>query len=375
MNFISVYIYFLFEYTVILIGTFLLLFFPKYINIFWNIDKNKQPKSSINRVNTIDSIRGISILGVIVIHSCYLLYKTEISVDDTIILSLINNLFRFAIPVFLFTSGLLLKPFVWTKKSIFKFYKNKFIKIVIPYFLVTLILWIIGYTKNQSLFSLLLTGEASVPLYFVPLLLQMYLIYPLLDFFRKVNPYYLVKISFLISIISYLIPFIWNFWGITLFFPYLIFFVYGIVRKNILEEEVSSTWTELIFTYFIIQVLIIYRLISLNINEDFFDSISLSFYNTQFYFGFAMIFTLYKYLNEKSWISKKINPSMASIGKISLWIFLIHFPIQEFIFNFIKFSNQIIIIQLILNTILTLIVTVPISLLLNKVYIYFTKNI
>ncbi len=374
MNLISTYIYFLLEYSVVLIGTFILIFIPRYNKLFWNIDDNTKPLAK-SRISTIDSLRGISIIGVVIIHSCYLLAKTEISVYEIINLSLINNLFRFVIPLFLFTSGLLLKLFIWTRKSIFEFYKSKFIRIVIPYFLVTLILYLIGYIENKSLLDLLITGEAAIPLYFVPLLLQMYLIYPILDYFRKINPNYLVKISILISVISYLLPFTWNFFGITSFFPYLIFFVYGMVRKNILYDKISPKWKELIYIYFIIQIFIIYRILSINIDNKFFDNITLSFYNTQFYFGFAMIFTLYKYLNGKNWISKKINHSMSSIGKISLWIFLIHFPIQEFIFNFIKFSNQIIFIQVIINTILTLIITVPISFLLNRVYSYFTRNI
>jgi len=151
MNLISTYIYFLLEYSVVLIGTFILIFIPRYNKLFWNIDDNTKPLAK-SRISTIDSLRGISIIGVVIIHSCYLLAKTEISVYEIINLSLINNLFRFVIPLFLFTSGLLLKLFIWTRKSIFEFYKSKFIRIVIPYFLVTLILYLIGYIENKSLY-------------------------------------------------------------------------------------------------------------------------------------------------------------------------------------------------------------------------------
>lgn len=367
MNIINTYIYFFLEYLVVLFGTFILLFIPKYSNLFWDIDIIRSQKINKARFSEIDIIRGIAILAVVIIHTCYLLMKNNLDTNQIITLSFINNIFRFTIPIFLFTSGLLLKPFIWTKKNILKFYNDKFIRIGIPYIFITSLLWLIGYTKDESLISLLITGNAAVPLYFVPLLVQMYLLYPILDFIRTKNAYFLVIISLFISILSYLNPITWNIWGITFFGPHLIFFVYGMVRKNIFVKKTSPIWKELIYLYLLLQVIIIFLIKYSNFQKTFFEIITFSFYNTQYYFGFAVIFTLFRYLSKNKQKISKTKSTLASLGKISLWIFLIHFPIQELIFNLLPIKKYIFI-QFTIGTFLTLLITILISTFLERIY-------
>jgi surface polysaccharide O-acyltransferase-like enzyme len=341
-----------------IIGILILLVIPRYSRLFWSIDTQNIQKPQ-KRLASIDSLRGIAIIGVIIIHTCYFLMFQYSTTFDILVLSIINNIFRFVIPVFLFTSGLLLKPFIWNRTTIIQFYGSKIVRIAIPYILITIILWQIGYSGDISLIKLLLSGEAAIPFYFVPILFQLYLLYPLLDYIRNISPKYLLIGALAISLISFFIPYTWELWGIPLCSQYLVFFVYGMVRKNIFIEAPSSIWQELIWIYFALQASIIVLLPYLNLSETIVKS--LSFYNVQIFFGFAVIFTLWNYLQKSNSITKIVQIIFTPLGHISLWIFLFHFPIQQIIFILYPFSDQLLIIQIILYTLITLGITLPIS--------------
>ena len=353
------------EYIFILISLGILLIIPRYAKLFWNIDTTISLEKSKSRIKSIDAIKGVSIAAVILIHTCYLLLYTN-STFEIITLNFINNISRFAIPVFLFTSGLLLKPFIWEKKYIFKFYWDKFIRIGIPYILVNIILWQIGYNSSAPLWELILTGGIVVPFYFVPILFQLYLLYPLLDYIRKINPKYLLLGSLIISISSFFIPATWYLYNLPLFTQYLIFFVYGMLRQDILNKKISNVWVELILIYLFLQIILIAFILSNSIDTNIL--IFLSFYNFQPILGFGFIFMFIKYIKSNKFGSSFIQNIFDPIGKISLWIFLIHFPIQQFLLNNIIEFNLSLSIKLIHNFISTLGLSIFIGFIMSKIY-------
>jgi surface polysaccharide O-acyltransferase-like enzyme len=357
---------FLLEYLVMIIGILILLVIPRYSQLFWNIDTKDTSIPPQKRLTSIDTLKGIAIISVIIIHACYLLGFEYNTLFDSILLSIVNNIFRFAIPVFLFTSGLLLKPFIWSGRGIIQFYGSKIIRIAIPYIIITTILWQIGYSGDITLPKLLISGEAAIPFYFIPVLFQLYLLYPLLDYIRKISPKYLLIGALSISLISFFIPDTWYLWDMPLCGQYLIFFVYGMVRKNIFIEAPSSIWQELIWIYFALQASIIVLLPYLNLNETIVKS--LSFYNVQIFFGFAIIFIVWNYFQKSNPIATMIQNIVSPLGRISLWIFLFHFPIQQLIFVLYPFSDQLLIIQIILYTLIPIIITLPIS--FGSAYLY-----
>jgi surface polysaccharide O-acyltransferase-like enzyme len=368
MNFIYYNNQFIFENLFVIFSLIILLFIPRYANIFWNINFNYN-LIHIKRLKQIDAIKGISIIAVILIHSCYLIYYQYIETNSIIAINLINNISRFAIPVFLFTSGLLLKPFIWDKKYIFNFYFSKFIRIGIPYILVNLVLWQIGYNNSSSLWKLLITGDMAVPFYFIPVLFQLYILYPLLDYMAKLSPKYLLLGALMISIISFFIPDTWNLYDFPLFMQYLIFFVYGMLRKDILNNKISNIWGELIIIYLTLQAIFIIPLIYNNTEISIYRY--LYFYNFQLILGFGFIFTMVKYLQSNKFGANFIQNIFAPIGKISLWIFLLHFPIQQFLADQLYTDNLNLILYLLQNFILTIIISIPISWILGNVYLIY----
>jgi len=328
------------EYIVVGIGLLILLIIPRYSRVFWSLkaDISKTDFNSKNRLKSIDTIKGLAIVGVIIIHSCYLLFSKYSGISETIALSLINNIFRFAIPVFLFSSGLLLKPFIWRAQNILQFYATKVLRILIPYIFVNLILADFGYNNSASLWQLILTGDMALPFYFVPVLFQLYLLYPILDYIRHINPRYLLLGSLIISVISFLIPATWQFYGVPLCGQYLVFFVYGMVRQDILEAKSAKIWSELLVIYLILQIILLAILSVFGLNKNTWELIY--FYNFQPLLGFSFIFISLYYLQYQKLVYHLVEKIFAPLGKFSLWIFLLHFPIQQLLFQFFEFSNS-----------------------------------
>lgn len=354
------------EYILVASSIFILILIPRYRKLFWSIDTSHQFNSK-TRLWQIDTIKGFSILAVVIIHACYLLLTLYNQLNSSIILSLINNLLRFAIPVFLFSSGLLLKPFVWNGKAIVEFYKSKFIRIGIPYIIICTILWQLGYNKSSSLLQLIITGDMSVPFYFVPVLFQLYLIYPILDYLRRVKPSLLLTITFIISTISFFTPSTWEWRGVTILWQFLIFFTYGMLRQDILYKKPSPIWRELIWIYIILQLLSV--LLVQFVYGELAIILPINLYNFQIIFGFGFIFTSLNTLhshNKLTLISQKL---LVPLGRISLWIFLLHFPIQETIFRLYS-SNSSLAIELLKSTLLTLIITIPTAIICDLIYKY-----
>lgn len=135
----------------------------------------------------IDAIRVISILAVILIHTTT--RQLEISNYDLIHQTLpffLNQVSRFAVPLFFLISGFALNLNFQEEKYIF-YLKKRVSKIFIPYLFWTSIYYFLIYTKHSDSFlTALLTGSASWQLYFIPALFIFYLIFPFLNKHYKI---------------------------------------------------------------------------------------------------------------------------------------------------------------------------------------------
>ncbi len=137
-------------------------------------------------------IRAIAAFGIFAIHATggFALYS-EFNTNAMNIGIFLNQFFRFGTPVFMMVSGFVLfynyrtpKEFDWIR-----FYKKKAIFLVVPY-----ILWSVGYFLFSSymygipitservlgLPKAILLGESFSHLYFIFLIVQFYIIFPLL---------------------------------------------------------------------------------------------------------------------------------------------------------------------------------------------------
>ncbi len=131
--------------------------------------------------SAIDFLRVISILAVVLIHTTT--RHLEIVHYDLINNSfalLLNQVSRFAVPLFFLVSGFVLE-LNYKKMNYLVYLKKRTSRILIPYLIWSIIYYYFIYTNHTTNFlKAILTGSASYQLYFVPSLFIFYLIFPLI---------------------------------------------------------------------------------------------------------------------------------------------------------------------------------------------------
>lgn len=143
------------------------------------------------RIIELDMMRGLSILAVVLIHTSSLSLSLIDNVTPTSYYNLfVNQVARFAVPVFIFLSGIGLA--LTYNGGYFQFLYKRLLKIL-PYYLIWTFIYLLTYASidNKTLSLLVIIksiigGSASYHLYFVPLIIQFYLLFPILyRHFRK----------------------------------------------------------------------------------------------------------------------------------------------------------------------------------------------
>lgn len=143
-----------------------------------------------NRLTGIDFLRVLSMFGVILIHvtSTFIYYESHAQLLGMNPAFFLNQATRFSVPLFLLLSGFSLgigqRPVSYPA-----FLKRRCTRVVLPYVVWTLLyeLYNCGFDPRAWLelgpsvwLRDLLTGQPASHLYFIPILVQFYLLYPLL---------------------------------------------------------------------------------------------------------------------------------------------------------------------------------------------------
>lgn len=291
----------------LLIMSALILIFPIFWSLFFGISK-KESIEKTGRILFFDYLKGLSIISVIIIHTFGFIttsFKyTETGVD------LINNILRFAIPFFFIVSGILLNPD--TKNQLKKFYNRKVVRLATPYTLCVIVIAFYFEKNFIEFLKMFITGEGAVPYYFFIILFQFYLIYPFLVKIKD-RKWFLI-LSFLFSIIFFLIPQTWKILGVPFFGKYLFFFAYGISKRNYFLNNIPNKkeTVQWLFLIFIFVVLLI-------VNPA-------KYYNVRLIYG-VTLFNMFFILKDKINLRKYFNLLIIKFGQNSLWIFLIHYLI------------------------------------------------
>lgn len=193
------------------------------------------------RFQEMDVMRGIAIIAVILIHiSSFAIDGSSNFLMGNIALFL-NQLTRFAVPVFLMLSGWGLTV---SKKYEMKYVPllfNQISKVIFFYLMWNVIYYIVSF-DSFSLFEMvkgMILGSTYYHLYYVPLIIFFYMIYPLIYRLAKLNSG--LVIAFFITVFSQYADFIFKIEmlnsGVNVF-NWLFFFVFGIWFANDLDSKV-----------------------------------------------------------------------------------------------------------------------------------------
>lgn len=155
--------------------------------------------------NKMINIRGIAVIGVIIIHlTINYIQRENFGVTSFLGLSL-NTFFRFSVPVFFISSGIGISK-GYTKYTNYKDFYISRLKII-PDFIFWSVVYFFVNDNNFTLKNIikLLVGKSYYHLYFIPALIICYLIYPIID--RYVNSrqklFFLLFVGLIIQSFNY----------------------------------------------------------------------------------------------------------------------------------------------------------------------------
>lgn len=144
----------------------------------YNSGVNKEKKY----IYAIDALRVIAILAVVLIHTTTrTLERTGYNLNFFGWSLLLNQIPSFAVMLFFMISGYVLEHNYKENLDFPEYIKRRFNKIFIPYIFWSSVYYFFIYTKNSENFlTNLLTGDSSYQLYFIPSLMVLYFIFPLI---------------------------------------------------------------------------------------------------------------------------------------------------------------------------------------------------
>ena len=150
-------------------------------------------------VKSIDSLRTFAILAVVLIHTTTrTLEAAKFNLTGFPVAIFLNQIARFAVPLFFLISGFVLETNFDEKSGYLNFIKKRFSRIFIPFVFWSAVYYLFIYNQNHDNFlRVILTGNASYQLYFIPTLCIFYLAFPLLHKVYKVisNKLFLVFLT------------------------------------------------------------------------------------------------------------------------------------------------------------------------------------
>lgn len=294
------------------------------------------------KILEIDILRAISALAVITIHVTG--YFTNIPVFNALQLSMayIDNLSGFAVPSFIFISGLVLyKNHNVINGKIIEFYLKRFSKILPIYFLFSLSYFffteIIDRIKGREvhfdaikLIYKLMTGGTFYHLWYFGILFQFYLLYPL---FLKLYKKYKIKLV----ITTFFIQYLWSYFGkiighgnltLPFAFSHIFWFALGFFFLENKEKIISIINIKLgiilILILNIVRTMPFYYGLQLfkyeNIPSDYFN-ITRTIDPIFFLIEILVAYKISLVIIEKN---NKITNTFKKIGNYSLEIYLIH---------------------------------------------------
>lgn len=334
---------------------------------------------------SLDLLRVLSILGVIAIHAITtVVVQKPIDTPVWMIGNLIDSFSRWSVPVFVIISGALM-----IRKSAFdnanNFLKKKMSRIIIPIIAWPLIyvLWNYVFFKSPLDFTNIIreyiSGTPSPGhLYFLFIIAGLYVVTPIISLYASSvsrKQYITTTIALLVAtttwhlVTSFVPGHEYKPNAITLFIPYLGYFMLGYVINNIKIKYKWMPYFAFVFSGIVLAYLSYILVIKYGIDKG------LSFYSYQSLLVIIMSFSayvigvdLYKLIRSKlsGQHLKKTNEILAILSSATFGVYLIHM----IIFHIIVISLNLHLVSLksaLVTLLLTVILSYTASYILNRV--------
>lgn len=246
------------------------------VNTYMLYDSNMNSPKNNHHIFEMDYLRGLAILFVISVHVSFIWPEMETITFLSLLYMSIHSFSQVAVPLFVFISGFVLYLNYQKNFPILTFYKKRFLSVV-PQYLIFSTLYIVffmglkylnlAYVTGEHNFSLrniviyYLTGGASLQMWFFVLIIELYVLYPILARFcqtifasKKTTviflfilfllPFFYHNESFILHNLDQNIPFHSLIWTTGLvFLHYLFYFITGMyfsLKYNDMKEFIHN---------------------------------------------------------------------------------------------------------------------------------------
>ncbi len=153
-----------------------------------SIPHKKLAVSQENDRTRVTLLKGAAIIAVIIIHILSSIPGYIYTTPNAAQYIFLDQLLRFSVPLFIGLSGYSLARRYQGAISYIQFYKRRLLRIIPLYFLWSIGLWLLFIFIPEwntpdapiPLWKIILIGRADYHLYFVPLIFQLYLLFPVL---------------------------------------------------------------------------------------------------------------------------------------------------------------------------------------------------
>lgn len=163
------------------------------------------------KIDEIEHLRGIAFLAVVIQHAIGMFSRTPgFNLSDLIIFSVVFNMVKFAVPLFVFISGMVIFYNYYDRLNYPSYLVKRIREIIIPYLLFTLFYYYYwDYDAANHIAGqfpgIFLTGSGYFHLWFVVMIFQFYLLFPVFrwpfQLVRKFTATYLRAVSVIILLL------------------------------------------------------------------------------------------------------------------------------------------------------------------------------
>lgn len=285
--------------------------------------------------HTIDVLRLISILAVVLIHTTT--RTLEISHYDLVnheLTLFLNQSARFAVPLFFLISGYVL-TLNYIPTNYLTFLKKRFSKILIPYLFWSAIYYFFIYTNHSDNFlQAALDGSASWQLYFIPALLVFYALFPaIMKFYKLITKPLPLLVLFVIQLL--ILNYDYRYHNSPIFYPVEVFlfnyfaFLFGMFiskNRNFLKIKLMPLLAipMLYMAYFI------------------FHEGLINYYKTWNYIYFysqwrpsVLIYTLLLFIVLYFLLKNIQSKFIFTLSKLSFFVFFVHIIFLELLYKYL----------------------------------------
>jgi len=309
-----------------------------------------------SRDQTIDLLRFFAIAAVIGIHTIApSFYFFPLNSLGWKFILLLDQLFRFTVPLFVAISGYTLTKSVQVKNYSWKdFYTRRVLRLIPDYLIWSILIYLFiiflgtwpNYVHDYPLWSVFLLGKADYHLYFVPMIASLYILFPIIYRVASRFPKIVLALTCLLEVGWY--HFLTNnsqnkFWTdqtqYIFFISWIFYFVLGIYLTKI--TRVKTHWLLIGILVSSCGLILAYQDSwhiftdsGLIINATRSTRLSVLFYAS------ALISTAILFRDNLLYIPGVIRKGMGYVGKISYIVYLCHTIIVRIIAGLIPLTNK-----------------------------------